>query len=48
MVGGAIEYASVLTGYRALLVIAGVLYALALLLATRIRLLGDRELQAVD
>jgi SAM-dependent methyltransferase len=48
MVGGAIEYVSVLTGYRALLVIAGGLYGLALLFATRIKVLGDRELEAAQ
>jgi hypothetical protein len=46
--GGAIEYVSVLTGYRALLVIAGGLYGLALLFATRIKVLGDRELEAAQ
>ncbi len=45
MVGGALEYASLLTGYRALLLMAGGLYALAMVLATRYRLLGDRELE---
>jgi hypothetical protein len=48
MVGGALEYVSVLTGYRALLVIAGVLYGLALVFATRIRLLGDRDLEVAE
>jgi SAM-dependent methyltransferase len=46
MVGGALEYASLLTGYRALLLMAGGLYALAMVLATRYRLLGDRELES--
>jgi SAM-dependent methyltransferase len=46
MVGGALEYVSLLTGYRALLLVAGGLYALAMLLATRGRFLGDRELES--
>ena len=48
MVGGALEYVSLLTGYRALLLLAAVLYAFALVLATKVRLLGDRELERVD
>lgn len=44
MVGGALEYLSLLTGYRALLLVAAGLYGLALLLATRVRLLADRGL----
>jgi SAM-dependent methyltransferase len=48
MVGGALEYVSLLTGYRALLLIAGAFYALALVLATRVRVLGDRELALTD
>ena len=48
MVGGALEYVSLLTGYRALLLLAGGLYALAMVLATRVRLLGDRELERAE
>jgi hypothetical protein len=48
MVGGALEYISLLTGYRALLLLAGGLYALAMILATRVRLLGDRELELAE
>jgi hypothetical protein len=48
MVGGALEYVSLLTGYRALLLLAGGLYALAMVLAMRVRLLGDRELELAD
>ena len=48
MVGGALEYVSLLTGYRALLLGAAFLYAVAMLLATRARLLGDRELVIDD
>jgi hypothetical protein len=44
MVGGAVEYLGLLTGYRALLVVVAVLYLLAWIAATRLRLLADREL----
>jgi SAM-dependent methyltransferase len=44
MVGGALEYVALLTGYRALLLIVAVLYALAWLFATRWRVLADVEL----
>jgi SAM-dependent methyltransferase len=46
VVGGAIEYLALLTGYRALLLIAAGLYIVALLLATRFRFLADRDLVA--
>lgn len=45
MVGGALEYLALLTGYRALLVVVAVLYVLAYLLATRWRVLADRLLE---
>ena len=48
MLGGALEYVSLLTGYRALLLVAGGLYVLAMVLATRVRLLGDRGLEVGD
>jgi uncharacterized membrane protein len=48
MVGGALEYVSLLTGYRTLLLVAAVLYAFALVLATKVRFLADRELERVD
>ena len=44
VVGGAIEYVALVTGYGWLLVIVGGLYATAWLLATRVRLLADRSL----
>jgi SAM-dependent methyltransferase len=44
MVGGAMEYLALLTGYRALLLFVAVLYALAWAFANRWRLLADREL----
>jgi hypothetical protein len=37
MLGGVLEYAALLVGYRALLVIAAVAYALALAASSRIR-----------
>jgi hypothetical protein len=44
MVGGAIEYVALITGYQALVLIVGALYVAAYLLATRLRLLADVEL----
>jgi hypothetical protein len=44
MVGGALEYVALLTGYRALLVLVAVLYVGAWLLATKWRTLADRVL----
>jgi hypothetical protein len=44
MVGGAVEYLALITGYQALLLVVGALYIAALLLATRLRLLADTEL----
>jgi hypothetical protein len=46
MVGGALEYLALVTGYRALLLLVAGLYIGAYLLATRWRLLADRELVA--
>ena len=46
MVGGALEYLALLTGYRALLIVVACLYALAWLFATRWRRLADVELAA--
>ena len=44
MVGGTLEYVALLTGYRALLLVVAVLYALAWLFATRWRRLADVDL----
>jgi predicted membrane-bound spermidine synthase len=44
MVGGAIEYVALITGYQALVLIVGGLYLAAFLLATRLRLLADVDL----
>jgi SAM-dependent methyltransferase len=48
MVGGALEYLALLTGYRALLIVVAVLYALAYVFATRWRRLADVELARED
>jgi hypothetical protein len=44
MVGAVLEYASLLVGYRALLLVVAVLYVLAYVFANRIRVLADGEL----
>ena len=44
MVGGAIEYVALVTGYQFLLVIVGGLYGLAFVLSRRWRFLADRDL----
>jgi hypothetical protein len=46
MVGGALEYLALITGYQALLLVVAALYGLAWLFARRYRLLADRELEA--
>jgi len=46
MVGGALEYVALLSGYRFLLLIVAALYALAWLFATRWRRLADADLAA--
>jgi hypothetical protein len=43
MMGGALEYLSLLLGFRALLPIAAGLYVLAWVFATRVQVLGDQE-----
>jgi spermine/spermidine synthase len=48
MVGGALEYLALLTGYRALLIVVAVLYALAYVFATRWRRLADLDLARED
>jgi hypothetical protein len=48
MVGGALEYLALLTGYRLLLVVVAALYALAYLFATRWRVLADTDLARDD
>jgi hypothetical protein len=44
MVGGALEYAALITGYQALVLVVGGLYAAAFVLATRVRQLADVDL----
>jgi hypothetical protein len=44
MVGGAMEYIALITGYQALLLVVAALYALAWLFATRWRRLADVDL----
>jgi hypothetical protein len=46
MVGGALEYLALITGYQALLLVVAGLYALAYLFATRWRRLADVDLVA--
>ncbi len=48
MVGGALEYLALLTGYRLLLVVVAGLYLVAWLFATRFRRLADVDLAAGD
>jgi hypothetical protein len=44
MLGGVIEYLALLTGYRLLLVVVAILYGLAWLFATRLRMAADVQL----
>jgi hypothetical protein len=46
MVGGALEYVALLSGYRSLLIVVAGLYVLAYLFASRWRGLADRGLEA--
>src|SRR5262245_8866457 len=46
MVGGALEYAALLSGYRALVLVVGGLYVMAFLFASRLRLFADRQLES--
>lgn len=48
MLGGAIEYLALLTGYQFLLVVVAALYGLAWLFASRLRVGADRELTQAD
>ncbi|HUQ16235.1 MAG TPA: hypothetical protein VM070_00445, partial [Candidatus Saccharimonadales bacterium] len=41
-VGGVLEYAALITGYRGLLLVVALLYAAAWLFSSRLRVLGDR------
>jgi hypothetical protein len=44
MLGGVLEYLALITGYQALLLVVAVLYGLAFLFASRLRVLADRDL----
>jgi hypothetical protein len=44
MVGGALEYLALITGFRALLLVVVVLYATAYLLSRHVRVMADRDL----
>jgi hypothetical protein len=46
VVGGAIEYVALVSGYGFLLVIVGALYVTAWVLATHVRVMADRDLAA--
>jgi hypothetical protein len=48
MIGGVLEYAALLTGYQALLIIVAGLYAAAYLAGTRVRLFADRRLVTAE
>jgi hypothetical protein len=48
VVGGALEYVALLTGYRALLIVVALLYVAAYLFATRFRILADRDLETPE
>ena len=48
MVGGVLEYLALITGYQALLILVALLYGLAWLFATRVRVGADRELTETD
>jgi hypothetical protein len=48
MVGGALEYLALITGYQALLLVVAGLYGLAWLFASRFRVMADRDLDSDD
>jgi hypothetical protein len=48
MVGGVLEYAALVTGYQALLLIVAGLYAVAYVAGSRVRLFADRRLVATE
>jgi predicted membrane-bound spermidine synthase len=48
MIGGVLEYAALLTGYQALLLIVAALYAAAYLAGSRVRLFADRRLVTAE
>ncbi len=48
MVGGALEYLALVTGYQALLLVVAGLYGLAWLFASKFRIMADRDLEPED
>lgn len=48
MVGGVLEYAALITGYQALLIIVAAIYAGAYVAGSRVRLFADRRLVAAE
>ena len=48
MIGGVLEYAALVTGYQALLIIVAALYAAAYLAGSRVRLFADRRLVTAE
>ena len=48
MVGGVLEYAALVTGYQALLILAAALYAAAYLAGSRVRLFADERLGVAE
>ena len=44
MVGGALEYVALVTGFKSILLLVGALYVIAFVLARRVRFLADRDL----
>jgi predicted membrane-bound spermidine synthase len=48
MIGGVLEYAALLTGYQALLLIVAALYAAAYLAGSRVRVFADRRLVTAE
>jgi SAM-dependent methyltransferase len=48
MVGGTVEYLALITGYQALLVVLALLYVLAYVLSSRVRLMADQDLVRAD
>ena len=48
MIGGVLEYAALVTGYQALLIIVAVIYAAAYVAGSRVRLFADRRLVTAE
>jgi len=48
MVGGVLEYAALVTGYQALLIVVAAIYAAAYVAGSRVRLFADRRLLTAE